>query len=298
MICACQTCQLPQARMHRPTTIRMRLKPVKSSPPLAPPREDRAILPPSPGVGARDLARRLTARLALEAHRLFIDEAHVLELMNGGMRVIERDALPKVAARLVERLAENPGAAFDIGAETVSKRPVSLLARGAPVLSDLAEPCVIDLHRADVDSAVRVLTDGAEPPTLDADQEHENAGGQVMDVGRRLQTPLDHRLIGFRRNGERKPDRQSRERQRREESSSPPIALPPDSRCDHPNAFLASARGVASSNTRARSSTIPPPGRATIAIASMTDNRTQESPSARIASIRQDMSAPRSRFSA
>src|SRR5580704_9695512 len=99
----------------------MRLKPVESSPPTAPPREDRAILPPSPKIGARKVARWLTPSLALEAYRLFIDEAHVLELMNGGVRVIERDALPKVAARLVERPAENPGAALDIGAEIVSE---------------------------------------------------------------------------------------------------------------------------------------------------------------------------------
>src|SRR6202034_832834 len=111
--------------MHRLTTIRMRLKPVKSSLLIGPPpREGRAILPPTPGIGARHLTRRLTHRLALEAHRLFVDEAHVLELMKGAMRVIERNALPKIAARLVERLAEDPGAALDIGAETVSERPV------------------------------------------------------------------------------------------------------------------------------------------------------------------------------
>src|ERR1700678_892526 len=107
--------------MHKPTTIRMRLKPVKSSLLIGPPpREGRAILPPTPGIGARHLTRRL----ALKAHRLLVDEAHVLELMNGRMRVIERDAFPKVAVRLVERLAENPGASLDIGAETVSQRPI------------------------------------------------------------------------------------------------------------------------------------------------------------------------------
>ena len=147
------------------------------------------------------------------------------------MRVIERDALPKVAARLVERLAENPGASLDIGAETVSERPVGLLPRRAPVLGDLAEPCVVDLHRADVDGAVRVLTDRAEPPGFDADQEHEHAGGHMMNFGRRLQAPLDHRLIGFRRNADRKPDRQRRERRRCEGSpydlSRSPFALIP-----------------------------------------------------------------------
>src|SRR6202167_3279712 len=101
---------------------------------MAPPaRKDRATLPPSPGIGARNVARRLTRRLALKAHRLLVDEAHVLELMNGHMRVIERDAFPKVAVRLVQRLAEDPGAALNIGAEIVPERPEGLLPRRAPV---------------------------------------------------------------------------------------------------------------------------------------------------------------------
>src|SRR5277367_5243973 len=219
----------------------MRLKPVKSSLLIGPrPREGRAILPPTPGIGARHLTRRLT----LETHRLFVDEAHVLELMNGAMRVIERDALPKIASRLVERLAEDPGAALNIGAEIVPERPVGLLPRRAPVPGDLAEPCVVDLHRADVDGVVRVLTDGAEPSGFDAEQEHQHAGGHMMNFGRRLQASLDHRLIGFRRSYERKRNRERRERRRGAESPSPPIALLSDARAHHAIAFLVSLRAV------------------------------------------------------
>src|SRR5277367_4903704 len=214
----------------------MRLKPVKSSLLIGPrPREGRAILPPTPGIGARHLTRRLT----LETHRLFVDEAHVLELMNGAMRVIERNALPKIASRLVERLAEDPGAALNIGAEIVSERPVR-----APVRGNLAEPYVVDLHRADVDGAIRVLTDGAEPSGFDAEQEHQHAGGHMMNFGRRLQTSLDHRLIGSRRSADSERDRQRRERRRGAESPSPPIAFLSDARAHHAIAFLVSLRAV------------------------------------------------------
>ena len=66
------------------------------------------------------------------------------------------------------------------------------------MVGDLSEPGVVDLHRADVDRAVRVLADRAQPPGLDADQKRQHAGRNMMNLGRRFQAALDHRFVGAR----------------------------------------------------------------------------------------------------
>src|SRR5271166_3335230 len=106
-----------------------------------------AWLSPRPAIGASELGRRLAA----QAERARPDLTHIVELIFRRVRMVAGDALPKIAARLVERLPQDPGAALDIGAEIVAQREKGRLARRAPMRGNLREPAVVDLHRADVD---------------------------------------------------------------------------------------------------------------------------------------------------
>ena len=98
------------------------------------------------------------------------------------MRVVERDALPEDPLSLIERLAQDPCAALDIGAEIVAQRPIGGVMRRAPMAGDFWNPCVVDLHRADVDGAVGVLADLSKSAGLDVDQKHQHPGRDVMQI--------------------------------------------------------------------------------------------------------------------
>ena len=114
------------------------------------------------------------------------------------MRMIERDALPKVATRLVERLTQDPGAALDIGAEVVPQRPVGRLARrrqwSAILPSQVSLTCIGPMSTV----PFAFWLTAPEPPGFDADQKRQHAGGNMMNLRRRFQAALDHRLIGAR----------------------------------------------------------------------------------------------------
>ena len=120
------------------------------------------------------------------------------------MRVVEGDPLPEIAMRFIERLAQNPRAALDIGAEIVAQRPIGGVRRRAPMPGDFSNPCVVHLHRADVDRAVGVLADLAQSPGLDAEQQHQHPGRDLMQFGRGLEAAFDHGFVRFCR---REPER-------------------------------------------------------------------------------------------
>ena len=56
------------------------------------------------------------------------------------MRVVEGDAGPEIAMRFIERLAQDPRPALDIGAEIVAQRPIGGVRRRAPMPGDFSNP--------------------------------------------------------------------------------------------------------------------------------------------------------------
>jgi len=115
--------------------------------------------------------------------------------MDGVMRVVEGDPLPEIAMRFIERLAQDPRAALDIGAEIVAQRPIGGVRRRAPMSGDFSNPCVVHLHRADVDGAVGVLADLAHFASFDAEQQHQHPGRDLMQFGRSLEAAFDHGFV-------------------------------------------------------------------------------------------------------
>jgi hypothetical protein len=128
-----------------------------------------------------------------------------------------------------------------------------------------------------------------------------------MQFRRGLEAIFDHRFVRLRR-AEAKGSEQGGDERRACQGPPNPsgdrlgsdnsVRIPSGHGCrSPPNILLASVRAFASSQTRARSSAITPSGRATCAIASITERSTRENDSAAIASIRHERSAPRSRSS-
>ena len=113
------------------------------------------------------------------------------------MRVVEGDAGPEIAMSFIERLPQDPRAALDIGAEIIAQRPIGGVGRGAPMPGDFSNPCIVNLHGADVDRAVGILADLAHFAGLDAEQQHQHPRRDLMQFGRSLETALDHGFVRF-----------------------------------------------------------------------------------------------------
>ena len=62
----------------------------------------------------------------------------------------------------------------------------------APVPRHVRQPCLVDLHGADVHGGVGVAADPAEATALDVEQDHQHGGRQALRLRRGQDAVLDH----------------------------------------------------------------------------------------------------------
>src|SRR5271166_3711194 len=149
-----------------------------------------------------------------QAQRLVQHRTQIGPFVLRVVRVVVTDPVPEIRARFIEALAEDPRAGLDIGAETVAQRGEGFGDGRVPARRNLGQPDLIDLHRADIDRAVRIVADPAERSALDVEEDHQQRRRDPVNTRRGQQAVADRRAVtlcrrlrGAQQSGERNCER-------------------------------------------------------------------------------------------